>query len=398
MILPPITALNLSWLVRLRWAGGLSALVIAIVALMGGTPFPWITLGTIVIGVTLTNLYAMSREGSVRFAFSLMAIDIVALTVLLRATGGVYNPFTSLYLVFLGVGVIILPTRWRWLLLTFATLAYGSLFIGYDAHAHHDMAAHLRGMWLAFAATAVFITFFAGQLQAEIRRLESALLETQHAASRLDSMATLAAGAAHELGTPLGTIAIAVGELKRGIPDDSPQGEDLDLIQHEVGRCRRVLDQLSLDVGVGPGEAAVDIQLGELLEHIKSNKLTMHIASGLEERSLHTYPRVLERAVRNLVDNALRATDQEGEVILSVDGSADGRCVFTVKDNGVGMTPQVAKRAREPFFSTRAHQAGMGLGLWLAERTAIQLGGGLSLNTEQDRGTEVRLWIAWSVR
>ncbi len=402
--MPPITPLDadrlrLRWLLRLRWAvvaGELAVLGGASLWLGAQPTWAWV-LGLVAITVG-TNLAAARSTGRPRaWAAALLVFDVLALTGLLWLTGRASNPFTSLYLVYIAVAVVSLGAAASWGLVALAAAGFAALFWGHDPHAHHDMSLHLRGMWAAFALTAAAIVYFVGRLDTALRRRDAELAAAREAAAkaeRLAALGTLAAGAAHELASPLGTIAVAARELTRDLESQSVPAEALDdlrLIRREVDRCREVLDGMSIEAGAGPGEPWARVELTNVVGAAAGTaSVRVILAPPLDTEAVCTYPRTLERALRALIDNARLASPPEGavEVRAHVD---DGALHLTVTDEGPGMTPAVLARATEPFFTTRPAGGGMGLGLFLARALTEGVGGTLTLDNRAAGGVEAAL-------
>ncbi len=389
---------DLAWLLRLRWV--VLAVEVWIVASEGGMHRPPIW-PLVAIGVVqaLSNAAAYRRRASPALAAALMAVDVLALTGVLRLTGGAFNPYGVFYLVYVALAVITLPPGWAWGLVALSVGGYASLFGEHDAHMAHDMGAHLRGMWVAFAITAVAVVWFAGRVNAALRAREAALAEARRAATeaeRLASLGTLAAGAAHELATPLGTIAIAARELGLSLPDAPREVlDDVALIAAEVRRCQRILERLAADAGRPAGEGVREVEvetlLARALEGVDAARVDLHLAPALAGQTLRVFERAWTEPVRSVVDNALLA-DPAGRVRVEVDPAGDGARVV-VSDTGPGMEPEVLARATEPFFTTRPAGQGMGLGLFLARTLTEGAGGRLHLASTPGAGTTVTLTL-----
>jgi two-component system sensor histidine kinase RegB len=291
---------------------------------------------------------------------------------------------------------MVLGSRWAWSIVMASVAGYGALFLlpasgSVEAHAHHGGSPmHLQGMWLAFAVTASLITSFVTRIASELRTREREVERLSLQAARSDklaSLSTLAAGAAHELGTPLSTIALVAKELERALarqePVDPRQVEDARLIRGEVERCREILQQLSSDAGQTLGEKVEPVALGEL-SRMLGESLTatergrVHLQLGDGSAAARVPPRSLVQALRNLVRNGLDASTGDVTVALAKVGD---RLRVRVQDTGPGMQPEVLARAGEPFFTTKEPGRGMGLGLFLARAVAEKLGGSLQLDS-----------------
>jgi two-component system sensor histidine kinase RegB len=209
---------------------------------------------------------------------------------------------------------------------------------------------------------------------------------------RFAALATLAAGAAHELGTPLGTITIAAGELARAArryPQDPDLAEDADLIREESHRCRRILDRLQTQSGDQPHTIPVDQVLVELGERFPDRLSCRAQASGIE---VHAPPEALIQALVALVRNGIDASLPGQDVQCSVERPVNG-ILFRISNRGTPIPEEVRIRAGEPFFTTKPPGKGTGLGLFLVRLLADRLGGSFNLETTSDGRTDAVLFI-----
>ncbi len=414
MVPPPRAAVGLPWLTRLRWgaaAGQLATILLARFAL--DLPLPLVPLVALVGVTAATNLAAVEwlrRGADERLAGGLLALDTLLLTAMLHLTGGPLNPFSILYLVHITLAALILGARWTGLLAALSVACYGVLFfssVPLDlAHGHHEgagLSLHLQGMWWAFCVASGLTSYFVVKLSRAIEVRDAEITDVRERASRnerLASLTTLAAGAAHELGTPLATIAVAAREIERAL-DMLPREntiallEDARLIRSELQRCRRILDEMAARAGENPGEDTVGVPLGVLMaeglaalsaEQAARVDVVGHFAS-VEVRG----PRqALGRAVGSLLKNALDATAANQRVLLTA-AAEKGRVRLVVEDKGSGIAPELLARLGEPFVSTKPPGSGMGLGLFLARTLAEGLGGRLIIDSAPGRGTAAAL-------
>jgi two-component system sensor histidine kinase RegB len=223
--------------------------------------------------------------------------------------------------------------------------------------------------------------------------------EAQRARSeKLEALGTLAAGAAHELATPLSTIAVVAKELEADAVrlDDASLSEDVRLIRSEVTRCRNILDHLSADAGHSAGEALAKVGVDALLQAVLENlpaperiRLTVEPSARAAELTVPRY--AAAQALRGLLENALEAGGA-APVELRVARRED-TLALTVRDRGAGMPPEVLARAGDPFFTTKQPGRGMGLGLFLARSVVERLGGMLELESSPGRGTTVSVTL-----
>ncbi len=427
--------INLSWIVQLHWWGILGQAVVVVGAdAITGIAMPVATLGGLLVLEVVGNfaLGAWARRVRVTDAAiaAVMLLDVVVLTVLLDLTGGAANPFSTLYLVNVALAAVLLPARWSWALMAASLLAFGALFV-HDAlvgPSHHVRMlmdhrqfiwAHLRGMWVASALAAIFVVFFVQRVSSALAERE---LELQHARAqaarreKLAALATLAAGAAHELSTPLSTIAVVAKELERAISagpeevradlrvvrDQMPLvswgldlGDevraDLRLIRDQVARCREILDRMAAHAGENVGESFARLTLQEWVDASLdglSGRDRVRVEPVAGAGAVLVGPtRALGDALRGLLKNALQASGPAGTVTLRVTAER-GRVRASVQDRGPGMAPEVLARVGEPFFTTKGPGEGMGLGLFLTRALAEQLGGEFHIASRPGSGTE----------
>lgn len=409
---PRATPALARWLVRLRWAAiGAQLVVLAIVVFWLGLEVSFPVITALIAFEILSNagllLWLQKHEELPEAAFSLvMAVDVILLTILLQATGGPFNPFSLMYLVHIILAAVSLSQKWVWALTALCLGSYAVLFspLLWDPNAHHmhhgaALTLHLEGMWWALAITATLIVVFAASLRAVVVEQDLELRkarEHKERESRLASLATLAAGAAHELATPLSTIAVVAKELERALKNERPElGEDARLVNQEVARCRLVLEQLSLDAGSMMGEEPRAFDAAELLrsslDGLKgTERVLIKNPPDTQTCMIHGPISGLSQVLRGILRNALQAGPGNVEVTLERDKNA---VHFHIIDTGTGMTPAVLARVFEPFYTTRGHGEGMGLGLFLAHRLLSDLRGGIKLESDEGKGTHVHVWI-----
>jgi len=412
----PGFGISLTWLLRLRWITAVAQTAAILVAkrLLPEELNILPLLGLVAFGA-LSNAglwWRLRQPEPVRPALPglVLGLDSLLLTGLLYGSGGAANPFTAIYLVHVTLAAVVMRGLWAWALGALSISGFGLLFF-YNVHvhslAHMDHGAgggislHLVGMWVAFAITAGLIAAFVGLVTEALRRRDeelAALRDLTARQSRLAALTTLAAGVAHELGTPLGTIAVAARELQRSAEALGGQGSDIAqdaaLIREEVGRCRRILDQMAEPSGSTLGEAFQGLLWSDL-----EADLTEGLAPEDHARLVFQWPatacgpmprRGLVRALRAVLANALEATPRPGSVQV-VAREDQGTWNLEVEDHGSGMAPEVLARVGEPFFSTKPTGSGMGLGLFLARTFAEQLGGELRVASQPGQGTRVQL-------
>jgi two-component system sensor histidine kinase RegB len=406
----PLTV-TLRWLVRLRWVAAVGQLAMALLAVVGlhlALPLGGVlglVAATAISNGALAWRLRRGRAPSEPGVAGILLVDVALLTALLALTGGPNNPFSALYLVHVTLAAVVLGPRWAWPLVAFAMAGYGALFFvpgapgPHDHHLHGGYPYHLQGMWVAFAVAACVITYFVTRIGTELRAREAELATLRDRAARTDKLAalsTLAAGAAHELGTPLSTIALVARELEHTLEREAAAAamrDDARLIRTEVERCRGILQQLSADAGESMGEAPVPVTADDLSRRLQTSLSASEAARVQVEVEPGTVPlrlpqTALTQALRSLVRNALEAGPGAVRVRLA---PAERALRLQVEDQAGGMPPEVLARAGEPFFTTKPPGRGMGLGIFLARAVAERLGGSLTLRSSPGLGTTATL-------
>ncbi len=405
--IPDRNRVNLSWLVRLRWAqiAG-QASTVALVWLLVEVSLPLVELATVVATGLISNLivarsFRDPRPVHEAHLAGVMALDVALLTVLLYFTGGPLNPFGFLYLVQIALATVLLHAALTWTLVGLSFLGFGLLLLGHRPLPIPD-ETRMLGMWFALGVAAAFIVHFLLRVLAAVAERERELAEARNLASRqerLASLATWAAGAAHELSTPLGTVALVAKELERSLArtgGDPQLVDDARLIREQVGRCRVILDQMAgstAAAGEGLEARTVDELLDETVQVVRAAPpIERRVAPEIGRLRVHLPPRAICQALRSLITNAQDAAPQGSKVVISAQLDPDGVRI-DVLDLGDGMPADVLARIGEPFFTTKAPGSGMGLGLFLARTVVESVGGTLEVDSRLGEGTRVSVVV-----
>ena len=404
-------AVGLAWLLRLRWVLGVGQMVVVLVAWAGfGAELPvgellglaWLGLASNAALSWWIRGRPLDHRGTL---VTVLILDAALLTVMLHRSGGAANPFSVFYLVHVVLAALLLDTRWTLVLAAVTSLGFGSLFLGLDPHAHHhgDFSAHLQGMWISYALAASLLGAFVVRVARALEERERQIAQLQRyqeRVERLASLGALAAGAAHELGTPLGTILLLSRELERADPASLSPGqlrEDARLLCAEAERCRGILGKMAARSEGGAGEAPARFQAGEILDELRRSLGPERCArlelSGDLGAPVHAPRQVLFQILLNLTLNALDAVASAGpskRVRVEV-SRQDGELCFCVQDDGPGLGEDALERLGDPFFTTKAPGQGMGLGLFLSSAFAERIGG--RIEVESDPGSGARFLV-----
>jgi two-component system, sensor histidine kinase RegB len=406
----PSGAGSLRRLCLLRWISIAGQLVFATVSALvfGVGPSPW-WIGAVCGLEALFNLASWRRAagqpqiGDLELFLQLL-FDAGALTLVVWLAGGETNPLITLYLPLVAIGAAILPARLAALLTAVSIAAYTALSFSHGTAAIHDHARafrlHLIGMWLIFVLAAVIIAWFVVRMTTAIRSRDAQLALAREAAlrnERIVALGNLAAGAAHELGTPLATLSVLAGELVAypGVP--SEMQDDLALMQQQIQECKRIITQLAVRAGSSRAESgqpsSVDRWIEQLTRRWQAQRPIVRPRIDLQGAS--PGPRIvpdatLEQALLNLFNNAADASPADVDIRASWDAD---RLRVDVLDRGPGIPDDLVARLGHDAVTTR--DDGHGLGLMLAFSAIERSGGSLDFHPRDGGGTqaEVRLPI-----
>jgi len=358
-----------------------------------------------VVNLASVQLFRNHGEISERAYFAQLLLDVAFLTLLLYFSGGYTNPFISLYLLPLIIVSSTLPAIYAWsmgglVLACYSLLVffYHPLFVMHHGHgADTGFHIHLVGMWFSFVLSVALIVFFIMRMSDVLREREKRLAALREKAARDEmvvALGALAAGAAHELGTPLATMAVVAGELAHDHAGDPDATAKLEILKSQIRRCREILSQISASAGEARAEGGrnqpLDSYLKQLLEQWQSTRpgteVELDIAYGTAPSLVADV--TLSQALINLLNNAADASP--GFVSLACRWQ-DGQCTIEVCDAGPGLPEDLKEQLGTPFVSTKS--GGRGLGLFLSRAVIERLGGSMMLNERYPHGVCVRVTL-----
>jgi len=391
--------------------------------------FAWLPMLGAVLFLTLVNALTWWRlsldfpVGNLEL-FLQLSVDVLVLTVLLYYSGGSTNPFVSLYLLPLVISAATLTRRHTWGMAALTLACYSLLMVWYvplpGGHAQHEPAAmqgmdhsqhqmaapaadiaaspledafntHILGMWLGFVISAVVVAYFAVEMARAVRIRDAQLTRVREETlrnERIVALGTQAAGAAHELGTPLSTMSVVIGEMRHDCASEEQQ-EYLNILDDQVKNCKRILGSLLSHAQETSSELSLEEFIRNVLDEWQLLRPTVHYrfqVNGIQPSPRLRAVPALRSALLNLLNNAADASPDEMDIQLRWD---DTSITLEIQDHGPGLTPEAASRAGSAFFTTK--QEGRGLGLFLANATLERMGGSVRLSNREGGGatTEV---------
>jgi two-component system, sensor histidine kinase RegB len=404
-----LTALCLHYFLALRSiAIAVHLLALTATAYIYATPLPWgllLLTGFALGAYTLKSWWTLREGGTVtpeRFQRQLL-IDILGLSVVTGLTGGTANPFITLLMLPVIVAAATLPLRSTWVTALSAAGAYTLLMFVHLpfapwGHHHYALSAHIWGMWLGFLLAAGLVSAFVariGQALATHERELAVARERALESERTLALGTLAAGTAHELGSPLTTMAVLARELELATEGDPEMHRQSRQLRDEVQRCKEILARMALNAGNQSAEAGHALTLDSYLEATIDEWRRLRPEATLKVRVSGTRPaprivvdRTLTQALMNLLHNAADASPAGIEFEADWNNDALSVCV---RDAGPGLPGELAERLGRAFISTKGPQGGMGLGLYLTRITLERIGGRLHIESLPGVGVAAHL-------
>ncbi len=372
-----------------------------------------------------------------------LCCDILAITGVLYFTGGATNPLTWFYLLPLIIAATVLPQTYTWYLVIFASSAYTilmryyeplprivpmalgdieipldhqqhmlvnqqSMLVSQQQHLmmdHHDIQLHVFGMWFGFVFSAVMVAYFVVGMANSLRRLDRKLSTAREQTlrnERVVALGTLAAGAAHEMGTPLGTMAILIHDLEKEYKQHThSQSQDLCLkmkiLREQVDRCKAALSVMSASAGELRAESGRNMPVSRYLDEVVADWREQdlptplnYLKTGYEPSPDILAERTLTHALVNILNNAADVSPER--IDLRARWTPD-YAVLDILDEGPGIAPAVSARlGKDPVSSKKEH--GLGVGLFLAFSAIERLGGKIDMQARQGhRGTLTRITL-----
>jgi len=401
--------------------------VIALAVRVMAADLPLFYMLSVIAVYAVFNLSVWFRLGkgsaaSANEFFLHLVIDVLALAALLYFSGGSSNPFVSLFLLPLVIAAATLPKRYVWAMAVVTLSCYTLLMVinvplmpgmsgaesgahaGHSTHMGHgaatssDFGLHVLGMWFSFLLGVGLILFFVVAMAETLRQRDKKLAEAREKNLRDEHMValgTLAAGAAHELGTPLATMAVLTREMELEYSQEPDLVEKIDILRSQVDRCKATLGQISANAGQIKADSGCSEDVKHYLQQCVSRWQELHLnttisvaLNGCEPIPVIVVDETLNQAIINVLNNAADASPEKIE--LHADWSAD-ELTIDVRDFGEGLDSTALQELGKPFFTTKAD--GHGLGFYLAQEVMRRLGGEVKIGNHGQGGATVSIWL-----
>jgi two-component system, sensor histidine kinase RegB len=387
--------------------------IVVVIFLWDGTVnLPFSEIITALVILTSVNLLTFMRlrkslpVAQLEFFIQLL-VDLACLSTVFYFSGGANNPFVSYFLVPICICAATLSGTYTLAIAGLSVLSYSLLLFFHiplpilSPHHHqadNSLNLHVMGMWLNFFISACLITYFIVKMARDLRAQETQLnrwREDQLRDEQVMAVATLAAGTAHELGTPLSTMKLLLSELRTEYQQLEPLQNDLKLLQDQVNQCANTLREL-----IATAEHTKDGQLSSedignycttVIERWKIMRpdvtCHIHLANNKSNIRAQFHPTIAQ-AIINLLNNAADASPQEIDIEIDWD---EQKLIWIIKDKGAGIAEEVTAHLGKTFISTKTK--GLGIGLLLTQATINRYGGTVSLHNRMPHGTITQLTL-----
>ncbi|BBB28506.1 ATP-binding protein [Neptunomonas japonica] len=371
---------------------------------------PWATgLALLLLGllnlITYARLHSSWPVTQPEFFTQLLA-DAIIYGFILYQSGGGTNPFIFMLLIPLIITVMTLNNRYIWMMAITVTAIYGSLLVYYvpvvtalSEHQHSLTSLfnfHMLGMWLNFILTVIVITYFIVRINRALQRQQQSLIEEREAKvhhQQVLALGTMAAGTAHELGTPLSTMSVILHEMRTDSTLSDEHREDIDTLQQQVQTCADKLQHMARSVAEEKDSEKTSLAtelLDEIIEQWNITRPDVTYSVSIQEDLPPDLRNTtaLRQAILNLLNNAADACPKNIEISLRWEPTA---IWLTIRDYGAGLSVEQTNTLGQPFISTKGK--GLGIGLFLTSTTLAHYDGDVKLYAAQGKGTitEVRL-------
>jgi two-component system sensor histidine kinase RegB len=403
---------NMWLLIQLRWiavGGQLITIQVAHGLMDIGLPLvPLLVAPALLAAVNLASQPLLRRREAVTNGelTAALLLDVAALAWQLYHSGGLTNPFASLFLLQVVIGAILLEPRSSWAIVAATLVALGTLTLNPEPlqlparYSDNPMGLYLRGSLVCFVLIAVLLVAFVTRISRNLRDRDAALAGIRQRAAEEDHivrMGLLASGAAHELGTPLSSLSVLIGDwrkMPRVIRDKELQ-EDLTDMDVAVRRCKAIVSGILQSAGEARGIAPQLTTMRNFLDDIVAEWKASRLPGTIEysdrfgaDIAIISDP-ALRQVIGNVIDNAAEVSP--GWIGITATRERDA-LILDIADRGPGFAPEMLEAFGRPYNSTKGKPGG-GLGLFLLVNVLRKLGGTASAENRPEGGATVRLFL-----
>lgn len=403
---------NMQQLIQLRWFAVVGQVVTILFVHYGfGIRLPLDHMLLVLACLALFNVVSLLRSRTLRSVtngelFLALLVDVATLTAQLYLSGGATNPFVFLYLLQVILGAVLLKAWSTWTIVVVTSLCFAGLALFSRPLAlplDHDRglwSPYVQGMLICFALNAALLVVFITRISRNLRARDARLADLRQRASEEEHivrMGLLASGAAHELGTPLATLAVILGDWRR-LPHFSSDPELLTEVAEmelQIQRCKSIVSGILLSAGEARGESSEETTVSTFLDELVEEWRTTRPVEEFDydNRFGRDLPMVSDSAVKqmicNVLDNALEASPHWLRLEVAQD---DDALTLTVTDAGPGFPPAMLKQFGKPYQSSKGRPGG-GLGLFLVVNVARTLGGRVAVRNRPEGGAIVAITL-----
>lgn len=399
---------NMLHLIHLRWLAVGGQIATILVATWGfGIQLPLFNMLTVMVCLIAFNIgshlrWHEERVVSNRELFLAMLVDIASLTAQLYFTGGINNPFVFLFLLQVILSAVLLRAESTWLVVGITTVCLAFLSIMnkplvWPLNSTYKLAdLYATGLLICFVLNAALLVIFITRIGRNLRAGDATLASLRQRAAEEEHivrMGLLASGAAHELGTPLATMSVVLGDWKRmpQFSNDPAMLEEIEEIEGQLLRCKSIVSSILLSAGETRGESSSKTSLSDFFENLveewESSRPAQHFEynNTIDEEFIVAFDSTVKQMVFNVLDNALEVSPNWLRFEVSKNQE---QLLLTVSDQGPGFRADILEQVGTPYNSSKGRPGG-GLGLFLVMNVARTLGGTLTVNNRKEGGAEV---------
>lgn len=388
---------------------------ILIVHFAMGVGLPIQQMGTVVlclIGLNFVSLLRYHHQESTTNTELLLELllDVAALTVQIYLSGGASNPFISLFLLQVTLGAILLESWSVWFLVVITSACYVLLTLSYrelevpHLHGSNFLNLHIQGMFVCFVLAACLLVLFIGRITRNLRARDTRLAELRQHSIEEDHivrMGLLASGAAHELGTPLATLSVILGDWSRmrEIRGNEELAQELEEMQAQLDRCKTIVSGILMSSGEARGEGTVHTSIRDFFDDVAAEWSSARSPSSFQYENFFRadHPMISDLALKqvlfNVLDNAYEASPDHVSMRIE---PLDDAVAVTVVDEGPGFSDDVLGRLGKPYATTK-NRPGAGLGLFLVVNVVRKLGGQVTATNRPEGGAQVAIELPLSM-